>query len=82
MTKSIFDLDDGWECRREAGTGLDRMILTHDGAAVWEMEIPPKIGDAELVSQAVMLREIYRRGCEAGFAKIKREVAMLEVVDI
>lgn len=74
-----YDLFEGWKATVIPAdrNGLDELRLVRRDWIVWTMEIPPKMPEAELVSQARMLAELYERAREDGVESLRSEVLSL-----
>lgn len=66
-----YDLGDGWTAERVPAdrVGLDVLRLVRKGRVMWEMEIPPKMPQTEMLSLANMMAALwnsaFRHGAEA-----------------
>ena len=70
-TKGTYEIMDGWEASvEERETGLDELVLLQifntGFREVWRMQIPPKMPEADLISQARMLADLYQRAWTLG----------------
>lgn len=86
----IFNLGDGARAirHRSQRAGLDVLTLETEGAPdswreIWRMEIPPKMPDEELASQAGMYLDIWLAGRDVGADEARRAVmAALDNLDL
>ena len=66
-----YNLGGGWTAERVPSerVGLDVLRLVRKGRVVWEMEIPPKMPQTEMLSMADMMAALwdsaFRYGAEA-----------------
>ena len=79
----IFNIAEGWRAVRYPNqrAGLDELALEREGelgdwSQVWRMEIPPKMPEQELISQAVMLANLYEIAFDRGLDYAKRAVCV------
>lgn len=70
--KGTYELMDGWEAvvEENQGAGLDELVLQQISITgfreVWRMQIPPKMAEAEVISQARMLADLFQRAWTLG----------------
>jgi len=68
--KGTYELMDGWEAVVDETEGLDElaiMQLFNTGfREVWRMQIPPKMPEGEMITQARMLADLYQRAWSLG----------------
>lgn len=68
--KGTYELMDGWEAVVDETEGLDElaiMQLFNTGfREVWRMQIPPKMPEGEMITQARMLADLYERAWTMG----------------
>lgn len=76
-----YEIAEGWRAIRHPGegAGLDELELQTqepDGewTHVWQMEIPPKMPDEELISQAAMLATMWDKAYDRGVDWARRAV--------
>lgn len=74
--KAEYELMDGWEAvREEAETGPDELALLQVSGTgfreAWRMQIPPKMPEAELISQARMLATLFQKAWALGVTDAK-----------
>ena len=70
--KGTYELMDGWKAvvEESQGAGLDELVLqqivNYGLREVWRMQIPPKMAEAEVISQARMLADLCQRAWRLG----------------
>lgn len=70
-TMENYDLGGGWSAERVPSerVGLDVLRLVRKRRLMWEMEIPPKMSQTEMLSMADMMAALwdsaFRHGAEA-----------------
>lgn len=70
--KGTYELMDGWEAvvEESQGAGLDELALQQvfntGFREVWRMQIPPKMPEDEVISQARMLADLFQRAWTLG----------------
>ena len=77
-TNATYDLMDGWQIEVEAvPDSLDELILRQvfntGFRDVWRMQIPPKMPEEDLISQAKMLSTLYQTAWRRGVADALEE---------
>lgn len=76
-----YAIAEGWRAVRYPGerAGLDELALENEEAPeewteVWRMEIPPKMPEEELISQASMLARLWEAAWDRGIDYARRAV--------
>jgi len=82
-TMETYNIAEGWRAvrHRNQRAGLDELALEIEGAPgdwreVWRMEIPPKMPEEDLVSQAAMLCSLYDSAYERGLDFARRAIGV------
>ena len=83
-----FDLGGGWTAERADAdrVGMDVLRLIRAGSVMWEMEIPPKMTQTEMLSRADMMAALwdsaFRHGAEACRDYIQQAVGRVTGYDV